>query len=96
MIRDVTEFRRTGAASRHVTDLDVPVAAWRAAMCHAGRRDGVRVRTFLIPLNLADLDAPPRHLVLAVRTDPPPDLAVQSQGLLRWWQVDDLDMPLGR
>jgi hypothetical protein len=56
-------------------------------MCHAGRRDGVRVRTFLIPLNLADPDAPPRHLVLAVRTDPPPDRAVQNQGLLGRWRA---------
>jgi hypothetical protein len=49
MIRDVTEFSRTGVASRRVTELDIPVAAWRAAMCHAGRRESVRVRAFLIP-----------------------------------------------
>ena len=83
-------------ASRLVTELDVPAAAWRAAMCHAGRRDGVRVRTFLLPLNLADPDDPPGQLVFAVRTDPPPDPGVQNQGLLRWWRVDDLTMPVDR
>ena len=50
MIRDVTEFRRTGVASRRVAELDIPVAAWRAAMCHAstrrprGRRTTIRRR----------------------------------------------------
>ena len=93
MIRDVTEFRHTGVASRLVTELSIPVAAWRAAMCHTGRRDGVRVRTFLISLDPAD---PPAQLVLAVRTDPPPDSAVQNEGLLRWWRIDDLSMPVDR
>jgi hypothetical protein len=96
VIRDVTEFRRTGMASRLLTHLDVPAAAWRAAMCHAGRHDGVRVRTFLVPLDRADPDQSPGQLVFAVRTDPPPDPAVQNQGLLSWWRVDDLTMPLGR
>ena len=95
MIRDVTEFRRTGVASRRVTELDIPVAAWRAAMCHAGRRDGARVRTFLAPRTI-DADDPRDQLVFAVRTDPPPDPAVQQQGLLRWWRVDELNMPFDR
>jgi hypothetical protein len=95
MIRDVTEFRRTGVASRRVTELDIPVAAWRAAMCHAGRRDGARVRTFLLPRTI-DADDPRDQLVFAVRTDPPPDPAVQQQGLLRWWRVDELNMPFDR
>src|SRR3954452_12536276 len=51
MICDVTEFRRSGVAGRLVSELDVPVAVWRAAMCHAGRHDGVRIRTLLVPLS---------------------------------------------
>ncbi len=95
MIGDVIEFRRTGVACRWVTDLDIPVAAWRAAMCHAGRRDGARVRTFLIP-RTTDANVPPDQLVFAVRTDPPPDPAVQERGLLRWWRIDELNMPIDR
>jgi hypothetical protein len=95
MIRDVTEFRRTGLATRRVTELDIPVAAWRAAMCHAGRQDSARVRTFLVPPTV-DADDPRDQLVFAVRTDPPPDPAVQQQGLLRWWRVDELNMPFDR
>jgi hypothetical protein len=95
MIRDVTEFRRTGVASRRVTELDIPVAAWRAAMCHAGRLDRARVRTFLLPPT-SDADDPHGQLVFAVRTDPPPDPAVQQQGLLRWWRVGELNMPFHR
>ena len=35
----LTEPRwRMAVASRLVTDMNVPVAAWRAAMCHTGRR----------------------------------------------------------
>jgi hypothetical protein len=96
VIRDVTEFRRTGVASRLVSELDIPVAAWRAAMCHAGHHDGVRVRTFLVPLDLLDPDDHPGHLVFAVRTDPPPDSSAQRLGLLHWWRVDELTMPLDR
>ena len=95
MIRDVIEFRRTGVASRWVTELDVPVAVWRAAMCHAGRRDGGRVRTFLLPRTI-DATDPRDQLVVAVRTDPPPDPAVQQQGLVRWWRIDELNMPFDR
>jgi hypothetical protein len=96
MICDVTEFRRSGVAGRLVSELDVPVAVWRAEMCHAGRHDGVRVRTFLVPLSLLDPDDPPRQMVFAVRTDPPPDPAAQKLGLLHWWRVDDLNMPFDR
>jgi hypothetical protein len=95
MIRDVAEFRRTGLASRRVAELDIPVGAWRAAMCHAGRRDGARVRTFLLPPTI-NADDPPDQVVFAVRTDPPPDPAVQQHGLLRWWRVDELNMPFDR
>ncbi|MDT0352882.1 hypothetical protein [Pseudonocardia charpentierae] len=83
-------------AGRLVSELDVPVAVWRAAMCHAGRQDGVRVRTFLVPLSLLDPGDPPRQMVFAVRTDPPPDPAAQKLGLLHWWRVDDLNMPFDR
>jgi hypothetical protein len=34
--------------------------------------------------------------VFAVHTEPPPDPAVQEQGLVRWWRVDELNMPLDR
>jgi hypothetical protein len=95
MIRDVTEFRRTGVASRRVAELDIPVAAWRAAMCHAGRRDRARVGTVLLPPTI-DAGHPRDQLVFAVRTDLPPDPAVQQQGLLRWWRVDELNMPFDR
>jgi hypothetical protein len=99
MIHDVAEFRRTGVASRQVAALDVPVASWRAAMCHAGRRDGVRVRTFLIPLNQVDPVDPDDardQLVFAIRTVPPPDPAAQILGLLHWWRIGDLTMPFDR
>jgi hypothetical protein len=95
VIRDVAQLRRTGVASRRVAELDIPTAAWRAAMCHAGRRDGARVRTVLVPPTLVDANGRRNQLVVAVRTDPPPDLAVQ-QGLLRWWRVDELNMPFDR
>ena len=58
MIRDVTEFSRTGVVCRRVDELDVPVGAWRPAMCHAGRRQGARVRTFLIPPSVVSADEP--------------------------------------
>jgi hypothetical protein len=96
VIRDVAEFRRTGVATRLVTELALPVAAWRAAMCHAGHRDGVRVRTFLVPLDVVDPDVLPGHLVFAVRIHPPPDPAAQKLGLLHWWRVDDLTVPFDR
>jgi len=96
VIRDVSEFRRTGVASRLVSELDVPVAAWRAAMCHAGHHDGVRVRTFLVPLNRVDPENRPGQLVFAVRTVPPPDPSAQRLGLLHWWRVGDLTIPFDR
>ena len=92
---DVAEFRRTGVASRRVADLDVPVAAWRAAMCRAGRRDRARVRTFLLPPT-TDAGLPRDQLVFAVRTDPPPDPAVQQRGMLSWWRIAELGLPFDR
>jgi hypothetical protein len=96
VIRDVAEFTRTGVVWRRVDDLGIPVGAWRAEMCNAGRRNGARVRTFLVPSAVPDADAAADQLVFAVRTDPPPDPAAQRQGLLRWWRVDELNMPFDR
>jgi hypothetical protein len=96
MIHDISEFSRTGVVCRRVDELDVPVGAWRAAMCHAGRRQGVRVRTFLMPHAVVDANDPRNRLVCAVRTDPPPDPAVQRKGMVRWWRVGELNMPFER
>ena len=94
MIRDVTEFRRTGVRpTRHRTG--PPGRGLAGPMWHAGRRDGARVRTFLLPRTI-DAEDPPDQLVFAVRTDPPPDPGVQNEGLLRWWRIDDLNMPFDR
>jgi len=94
VIRDVIEFRRSGLACRRVAELDIPVQAWRAAMRHAGRREGARVHTFLVPPHLATLADRPEQMVYAVRTDPPPEVAGLRQGLLWWRRVDQLDMPV--
>jgi hypothetical protein len=96
VIRDIVELRRTGVASRLVAELDIPASTWRSAMCHAGRRDGARVRTFLIPPAVVDAHSSRHQLVFAVRTNPPPDPVVQRHGLLRWWRVDELTMPFER
>ena len=93
MIRDVIEFRRSGLACRRVAELDIPVQAWRAAMRHAGRREDARVHTFLVPPHLATPADRQEQVVYAVRTDPPPEIAVLPQGLL-WRRVDQLDMPV--
>jgi hypothetical protein len=95
VIRDIAEFSRSGVACRRIDELDVPVEAWRAAMSHAGRREGVRVRTFLIPRTPPDAGRG-GQLVFAVRTDPLPDPAMQRQGLLRWWRTAELGMPFER
>ena len=94
MIRDVIEFRRSGLACRRVAELDIPVQAWRAAMRHAGRRGDARVHTFLVPPHPATPADRPEQVVYAVRTDPPPEIAVLPQGLLWWRRVDQLDMPV--
>jgi hypothetical protein len=92
MIRDVTDFRRTGVASRRVVELGIPVEAWRAAMCRTARRDGARVRTFLVPSPVA-VDDPVGRTVFAVRVDPPPDPHSEQGRHVRWWRVDELRMP---
>jgi hypothetical protein len=48
-------------------------------MCHAGRRDDARVRTFLLPRTI-DADDPRDQLVFAVRTDPHPTPPSSSTG----------------
>lgn len=79
MIRDVTQLREHGQVERRVDELDVDVATWRAGMRAAARREGMRIRTFVV--ELADPDArpdpaaapPAGTLVFAVRTDLPVD-----------------------
>lgn len=82
MIRDVLELRERGHVCRRVTELDVDVETWRAGMRRAARREGMRIRTFLVPsapLPVTDeAGAPlpdPVRLVYAVRTDLPVDRA---------------------
>jgi hypothetical protein len=88
VIRDVIEFRGAGVVCRRVDTLDIPVGAWRAALRRAARRDGTRIRTFLID----PADRRRDQWVVAVRTDPPPEAS--ARGLLSWRRVDELDMPL--
>ena len=73
-------IRRHGARSR-----SAEVAADDGATADAHSRAGSARR-----------HEPRDQLVFAVRTDPPPDPAVQQQGLLRWWRVDELNMPFDR
>jgi hypothetical protein len=95
VISDVVEFRRCGLACRRVVELNIPVDAWRATMRHAGRRADTPVHPFLVPCRLATAVDRQDRLVYAVRTDPPPDVAGLWQGLLWWWRVDELAMPVG-
>jgi hypothetical protein len=94
VIRDLVEFRQAGLASRRVAELNIPVKAWRAAMRHAGGCAGTTVHTFLLPLHLATAVDREDQLVYAIRTDPPPDVTAQQQGLLWWRRVDQLDTPV--
>ena len=95
MIRDLADFRRTGVASRRVVELGIPVEAWRAAMCRTARRDGARVRTFVVPSPVA-VDDPVGRTVFAVRVDPPPDPHSEQGRHVRWWRVDELRLPFRR
>lgn len=97
MIRDVADFRRTGVAGRRIAELSMPVEVWRAAMCQIARRDGARIRTFVVPASVAGQKDP--HvggMVFAVRVDPPPDRCADGGGHVRWWHVDELGMPFSR
>jgi len=89
----MAEFHRVGVACRRVDELTVPVEAWRAAMCHAARRHGTRVRTFLVP---PGADGRSGQMVFAVRIDPPPTADAEQDGLLRRWRLDELGMPFHR
>lgn len=83
MIRDVTQLREHGQVERRIDELDVDVATWRAGMRAAARREGMRIRTFVVEPGdpLSDPDArrhpaaapPGGTLVFAVRTDRPVD-----------------------
>ena len=96
MIGDVAAFRRTGVAGRRIAELEIPVEAWRAAMCHAARCDGARVRTFVVPSTVTTPDDRHGRMVFAVRVDPPPDPYAETAGHVRWWRVDELGMPFRR
>lgn len=48
VIRDVTELRELGQVYRRVADLDVDLDTWRAGMRRAARREGIRIRTFVV------------------------------------------------
>lgn len=79
MIRDVAELCERGQVYRRVDELDVDVDTWRAGMRAAARREGIRIRTFVVePAGQRDdgESSPGSDLVFAVRTDlPPPDPA---------------------
>jgi hypothetical protein len=95
VIRDVVEFRRCGLACRRVAEMNVPVAAWRAAIRQAARRADTPVHTFLVPRRADTAAERQDQLVYAVRTDPPPDVTGAWQGLLWCRRVDELTMPVG-
>jgi hypothetical protein len=48
VIRDVTELREQGQVCRRVAALQVDPDTWRAGMRRAARREGMRIRTFVI------------------------------------------------
>lgn len=88
MIRDIAALREHGQVSRRVVDLDVDVETWRASIRQTARREGMRIRTFLVPPPStapgsateqsvegpgADHTAEGGAIVCAVRTDLPPD-----------------------
>lgn len=86
MIRDVAQLREHGQVERRIDELDVDVDTWRSGMRAAARREGMRIRTFLVepadpltdPHTRPEQGAaapPPGTLVFAVRTDLPIDPA---------------------
>jgi hypothetical protein len=101
VIRDMHALREAGQVCRPVAELDVPAAAWRAAIRAGARVEGIRIRTFLIP---SIRDAPARgeptgdaHLpmVCAVRTDVAPAAPESRTDPLWWRRVDDLPVTVG-
>jgi hypothetical protein len=48
VIRDVTELREHGQVCRRVAALQVDPDTWRAGMRRAARREGMRIRTFVL------------------------------------------------
>jgi hypothetical protein len=95
VIQDVAEFRRTGVTGRRIGELNVPVREWRAAMCGVARRDGTRVRTFVLPFTAVGPDEDD-GMVFAVRVRPPPDRLAGQGRFVRWWHVEELGMPFLR
>jgi hypothetical protein len=48
VIRDVTELREHGQVCRRVATLQIDPDTWRAGMRRAARREGMRIRTYVI------------------------------------------------
>jgi hypothetical protein len=69
VIRDIQALRETGQVWRYVAELDIPPAAWRAAIREIARLEGIRIRTFLIP----SIDSDPSIDNAPVRSEPAGD-----------------------
>jgi hypothetical protein len=103
VIRDVLALREAGQVCRLVTELEMPAAAWRAAIRDGARLEGIRIRTFLIPSgrNAPACGEPTDHetgphlqIVCAVRTDVAPDAPEGRTDRLWWRRVDDLPVTI--
>jgi hypothetical protein len=80
VIRDIQALRETGQVWRHVAELDIPPAAWRAAIREIARLEGMRIRTFLIPSIDPDPsidNAPARSEPAGDRSSGPDDIPAQ-------------------
>jgi hypothetical protein len=105
VIRDIQALRETGQVCRHVAELDISPAAWRAAIRETARMEGIRIRTFLIPsLDPAPVRSEPSGagaddvfgaMVCAVRTDVAPNAPEGRTDPLSWRRVDDLPVTVG-
>ena len=103
VIRDVLALREAGQVCRLVTELEMPAAAWRAAIRDGARLEGIRIRTVLIPSgrNAPACGEPTDHetdphlqIVCAVRTDVAPDAPEGRTDRLWWRRVDDLPVTI--
>jgi hypothetical protein len=94
VILDIAELRGLGQVYRRIDELDVDVDTWRAAMRRAARREGMRIRTFIVEkaaVRVDDESAPRSDVVFAVRTDLPPADPAELAAI-----VDSLPAPPGR
>jgi hypothetical protein len=90
---------------RSIAELDIPPAAWRAAIREIARLEGIRIRTFLTPsLDNAPVRGEPAGdgpddvfgaMVCAVRTDVAPGAPEGRTDPLWWRRVDDLPVTVG-